>query len=138
MAELKTKRTDASVTAFLNQVKDEHVRADCFQIVDMMKKASQTEPKMWGSAIVGFGEIHLKYQTGRELDWFPIGFSPRKQNLTLYFTGGFEPHRASLEKLGKHTLGSGCLYIKKLADVDGQVLQKMITDTVKAQSKKKA
>ena len=138
MAELKTKRTDASVTAFLKQITDEHVRADCFQIVDMMKKASQTEPKMWGSAIVGFGEIHLKYQTGRELDWFPIGFSPRKQNLTLYFTGGFEPHRASLEKLGKHTLGSGCLYIKKLADVDGKVLQKMITDTVKAQSKKKA
>lgn len=138
MAELKTKRTDASVTAFLDQVKDERVRADCFQIMEMMKKASRREPQMWGPSIVGFGQVHLRYDSGRELDWFPIGFSPRKQNLTLYFTGGFEPHRASLEKLGRHTLGSGCLYIKKLADVDTKVLQKIIADTVKSQSKKKA
>ena len=137
MAQMKTQPTNASVTAFLDQIKDEKVRMDCFQIVDMMKKASQNEPKMWGSSIVGFGRIHLKYESGRELDWFPIGFSPRKQNLTLYFTGGMDSHSASLKKLGRHTLGSGCLYIKKLADIDVKVLQKMITDTIKTQSRKK-
>lgn len=137
MAQMKTQPTNASVTAFLDQIKDEQVRTDCFKIAGMMKKASQAEPKMWGSSIVGFGEIHLKYESGRELDWFPIGFSPRKQNLTLYFTGGMGPHSASLKKLGRHTLGSGCLYIKKLADIDGKVLQKMITDTIKTQSRKK-
>jgi hypothetical protein len=138
MAELKTKVNKASVDKFLKGVKDEQARVDCLQIVEMMKKASKAEPKMWGTSIVGFGEIHLKYASGRELDWFPIGFSPRKQNLTLYFNGGLEPHRELLEKLGGYTTGKGCLYIKKLADVDTKILQKMITNTVKSQPKKKA
>jgi hypothetical protein len=138
MAELKTKLNNASVDKFLKGVKDEQARADCLQIMEMMKKASKAEPKMWGTSIVGFGEIHLKYASGRELDWFPIGFSPRKQNLTLYFNGGLEPHQELLKKLGKHTTGKGCLYIKKLEDVDTKVLQKMIANTVKSQPKKKA
>jgi len=138
MAELKTKVNNASVEKFLNGVKDEQVRADCLRIMEMMKKASKSEPKMWGTSIVGFGEVHLKYESGRELDWFPIGFSPRKQNLTLYFTGGLEPHKDLIENLGTHTTGKGCLYLKRLADVDLKTLQKIIANTVKTQSKKKA
>lgn len=136
MAELKTKANTASVEKFIKTVKDAQVRADCLQIIEMMSKASKAEPKMWGTSIVGFGNIHLKYESGRELDWFPIGFSPRKQNLTLYFNGGLEPHRELLEKLGKHTVGKGCLYIKNLADVDTKTLQKMIANTIRNNTKK--
>ena len=136
MAELKTKANTASVEKFIKTVKDAQVRADCLQIIEMMSKASKAEPKMWGTSIVGFGNIHLKYESGRELDWFPIGFSPRKQNLTLYFNGGLEPHQELLEKLGKHTVGKGCLYIKSLADVDTKTLQKMIANTIKNNTRK--
>lgn len=136
MAELKTKANTASVEKFIKTVKDAQVRADCLQIIEMMSKASKAEPKMWGTSIVGFGNIHLKYESGRELDWFPIGFSPRKQNLTLYFNGGLEPHQELLEKLGKHTVGKGCLYIKSLSDVDTKTLQKIIVNTVKNNTRK--
>lgn len=131
MAELKTKLTHASVDKFINDIKDEQVRADCFQIVEIMKKAAKAEPKMWGTSIIGFGNVHLKYESGRELDWFPIGFSPRKQNLTLYLMGGIESQKELLGKLGKYSTGKGCLYIKKLEDVDIKVLNKLITASVK-------
>jgi uncharacterized protein DUF1801 len=131
MAELKTKVNNASVDKFLKSIKDEQTRADCFQIVEMMKKATQAEPKMWGTSIVGFGDYHYKYESGREGDWFVTGFSPRKQNLTLYVMGGFNGYDELVTKLGKHSMGKGCLYVKKLEDVDTRVLNKLITTSVK-------
>jgi hypothetical protein len=132
MAELKTKLNDASVTDFLNGIKDEGKRAESFEILKMLRQITKLEPKMWGSSIVGFGNIHLKYESGRELDWFVTGFSPRKQNLTLYVMGGFTPHTDLLKKLGKHKTGVGCLYINKLADVDVKVLKELLKQSVKA------
>ena len=134
MAELKTKLTKASVDKFLQTVKDEQRRADCYQILDMMQKATKAEPKMWGTSIIGFGNSHYKYESGREGDWPVTGFSPRKQNLTLYIGSGFADYKELLGQLGKHTLGKGCLYIKRLEDVDTKVLKKIITNAVKAKS----
>ena len=132
MAELKTKLNDASVTDFLNGIKDEEKRADSFEILRLMQQVTKQEPKMWGSSIIGFGNSHLKYESGRELDWFITGFSPRKQNLTLYVIGSFNPHVELLKKLGKHKTGVGCLYINKLKDVDIKVLKELIKESVKA------
>jgi hypothetical protein len=129
-ATLKTKKNEGSVVDFLNAVKDEEQRKDSFEILAMMKKASGDEPKMWGPGIIGFGNVHLKYESGRELDWFKIGFSPRKQVLTLYGCISSKKQAALLKKLGRHTTGKGCLYIKKLSDVDTSVLQKMIDEKV--------
>lgn len=135
-AELKTQKTAASVDDFLNSIKDEQVRADCMEIAKMMKQATKAEAKMWGASIVGFGDFHYKYASGREGDWFLLGFSPRKQNLTLYIMGGLEQHAALLKKLGKHTTGVGCLYIKKLADIDKKTLKEIMANTVKDLKKK--
>ena len=132
MAELKTKKTEASVDDFLNRLPSEQTRKDCFEIVKIMKQATKEEPKMWGSSIIGFGSVHLKYASGRELDWMRIGFSPRKQNLTLYLMLGAGNYGALLKKLGKHTTGKGCLYIKKLADVDTKVLKELVNVSVKS------
>jgi hypothetical protein len=132
MAELKTKLNDASVTDFLNKIEDEEKRADSFTILKLMQKVTRQKPKMWGSSIIGFGNTHLKYESGRELDWFITGFSPRKQNLTLYVTGSFNPHVDLLKKLGKHKTGAGCLYINKLKDVDVKVLKELIKQSIKA------
>jgi len=128
-ADVKTKKNEASVESFLNTIKDEEVRRDCFEIAQMMKKASKEEPKMWGSSIIGFGEYHYKYESGREGDTMKIGFSPRKQNITLYILLGANPENPLLKKLRKHTTGKGCLYIKKLADVDKKVLQELINES---------
>lgn len=125
-AELKTKENRASVESFLKSVKDKQKREDSFAIVEMMQKATGEKPKMWGSAIVGFGNIHLKYASGRELDWMKIGFSPRKQNLTLYVLCGTERQNALVKKLGRYKTGKGCLYINKLSDVDTKVLEQII------------
>lgn len=125
MAELKTKLNDASVTDFLNGIKDETKRADSFEILKMMQQITKQEPKMWGSSIIGFGNIHLKYASGRELDWFTMGFSPRKQELTLYGLGNWLESDL-LKKLGKCKTGKGCLYIKKLEDVDVKVLKGLL------------
>ena len=126
-AELKTKKTESSVEGFLNSVKDEQQRKDSFTIMQMMQKATGDKPKMWGTSIIGFGNVYLKYESGRELDWFKMGFSPRKQNLTLYGCLGSNPRQAELlKKLGKHKTGKGCLYINKLSDVDTTVLKKMM------------
>ena len=131
MAELKTKLNDASVDDFLNAVKDEQVRQDCRAITEMMRKATKAEPKMWGPAIVGFGHVHYKYASGRELDWMQVAFSPRKQNITLYISTGFEEREALLAQLGNHSCGKGCVYIKRLSDVHLPTLKKLIKTSVK-------
>ncbi len=133
MAEIKTKLTAAGVEDFLNTVKDEQKRKDSFVILEMMKKASGEEPKMWGSSIIGFGNVRLKSpSSGREVDWLKIGFSPRKANLSLYLTGDIKKYAVALKKLGKHKTGLGCLYINKLADIDLKVLKGMIEASLKA------
>ena len=135
MAELKTKKTEASVENFLNSLVSEQTRKDCFEIVKIMKQATKEEPKMWGASIVGFGSYHYKGASGREGDWFLTGLSPRKQNLTLYLTGGFEPYKDLLKKLGKHKTSVGCLYIKKLEDVDMKILKELISKSVQTMKK---
>jgi hypothetical protein len=130
MAELKTKPTQITVTKFLASIKDEDIRKDCLTLAKLMTQATGAKPKMWGAAIVGFGSCHLRYASGRELDWFTTGFSPRKQNLTLYVIGGFAQYGTLLKKLGKHSLGKGCLYIKRLDDVHLPTLKKLIEQSV--------
>ena len=130
MAELKTKATHASVTKFLGNIKDEQRRKDCEIIVELMRDATAAEPKMWGTSIVGFGDYHYVYKSGREGDWFVAGFSPRKQNLTLYVMTGFTQHEDLLKKLGKHKTGIGCLYINTLQDVHLPTLRKLIKQAV--------
>lgn len=136
-ADVKTKKTEASVEGFLNTIKDEETRKDCFEIVQMMKKASKAEPKMWGSSIVGFGEYHYKYESGREGDSPLIAFSPRKQNITLYVLLGADHENPLLKKLGKHTIGKYCLYIKKLSDVDINVLKDLIAKSFQTSKARK-
>ena len=131
MAELKTKHYDESVTEFLNAVENKQRKADAFTILEMMTKASGEGPKMWGDSIVGFGLYQYKYASGREGEWMKIGFSPRKQNMSVYLMCGLEPLQPFLPKLGKHKTGKGCLYINKLTDVDLGVLNEMIEDTLK-------
>jgi hypothetical protein len=131
MAELKTKRNDSSVDDFLNAIKDEQVRQDCRAIADIMRKATKAEPQMWGSAIIGFGSRRYKYASGREIDWMVIAFSPRKQNITLYISSGFEGYDELMSQLGKHSCGKGCVYIKRLSDVHLPTLKKLINASVK-------
>jgi hypothetical protein len=127
MAEVKTKPTSASVEDFINSVIDEQKRKDSFVILEMMRKATGEEPKMWGSSLIGFGNVRYKSPaTGREVDWLRIGFSPRKANLSLYLSMDIKEHAAALSKLGKHKTGVGCLYINKLEDIDIKVLKEMI------------
>ena len=127
LAQIKTKETKASVEDFINSVKDEVKRNDSFVILKLMQKATKEKPKMWGSSIIGFGNLRYKSPaTGREVDWFKIGFSPRKANISLYISMNIKMHSAELKKLGKHKTGVGCLYINKLEDVDVKVLEKMI------------
>ena len=131
MAEIKTKVNDASVEEFLSTVEDEQKRRDSFEIVKMMKQVTKKKPKMWGPAIIGFGSYHYKYESGREGDMPQIAFSPRKQNITLYIGVGEDSDNPLLKKLGKYTTSKVCLYIKKLADVDKNVLQELIADSFK-------
>lgn len=135
MAELKTKVNDASVTKFLNTIEDKDAKKDSFEILKMMEQITKEKPKMWGASIVGFGSYHYKGASGREGDWMLTGFSPRKQNLTIYIIAGFDKHTALLKKLGKHTTGKGCLYIRRLGDVDQKLLKELITDSVKTMKK---
>lgn len=126
MAELKTQPTDHSVEAFLNSLADDRKRQDSFTILNLMAEVTGAEPQMWGDSIVGFGRYHYKYASGREGDWFLTGFSPRKQNLTLYIMAGFDEYDNLLAKLGKYKTGKSCLYIKKLADIDQTVLRELV------------
>ncbi|MDL1945155.1 DUF1801 domain-containing protein [Chloroflexi bacterium CFX2] len=135
MAEPKTQKTNASVEAFLESIPNEQTRADCFEIAKMMKQATKTEPAMWGSSIVGFGEYVATYANGSQLPWPLIAFSPRKQYITLYVDPAADNYESHLKKLGKHSTSKVCLYIKKLADVDKKVLKEIIVDSVKATKK---
>jgi hypothetical protein len=137
MAELKTKKNEASVEAFINTVADEQKRKDAFAILEMMKQATKMEPKMWGGSIIGFGEVHYKYESGHEGDICMIGFSPRKQNFALYLMTGLEPYKEEFKKLGKYKTGKGCLYINKLSDVDSLVLKNMLKKAVQLTKQKK-
>ena len=130
-AKNKTQETEASVEDFLNAIEDETVRNDCKVISKMMSKATNAEPKMWGASIVGFGWRHIKSASGREVDWCIIGFSPRKANISLYMSLGTGWNNDLLTKLGKHKTGLGCLYVKKLTDVDVEVLEEMIINSAK-------
>jgi Domain of unknown function (DU1801) len=132
MAEMKTKPTKASVSGFLASVPDASMRKDCKTLVQIMKKVTKSQPKMWGPAIVGFGDMHYKYESGREGDWFRAGFSPRKNALTLYIMSGFPEHAEMMSKLGKHKTGKSCLYVKQLSDIDTRVLEKLIERSVKS------
>ena len=129
-AELKTKKNDASVKDFLDSIEDPVKRRDCKEIAKMMRKASGKNPKMWGSSIVGYGEYHYKYPTGREGDWMRTGFAPRKQAITLYIMDGFGKYDELLSKLGKHSTGKSCLYVKKLEDIDKSVLEELIAESL--------
>ena len=126
MAELKTKKTDNSVVEFLNAIDDEQRRTDCLTLLDLFKQISKETPKMWGTSIVGFGSYHYKYDSGREGDWFLTGFSPRKQNLTIYITAGFKAYDEIMRDLGKYKTGSSCLYVKKLSDIDMDKLKILV------------
>jgi hypothetical protein len=125
-AENKTQATDASVDAFLAKVEPEQRRADGRVLLDMMARLTGEQPILWGPSIIGFGSVHYRYESGREGDICRIGFSPRKAQLVLYLAAGLPGRDALLATLGKHSLGKGCLYIRKLADVDGTVLEELI------------
>jgi hypothetical protein len=126
MAELKTKITGQSVDVYLNNLQDEKKRQDCFTILEVLRQATGAEPRMWGESIIGLGEYHYKYASGREGDWFLVGLSPRKQNLTLYIVSGFPKFTDLLQKLGKYKTGKGCLYINKVEDIDLSVLKQLV------------
>lgn len=131
MTELKTKKNDSSVDDFLNKIVDDQKRKDSFEMVEMMREITDAEPKMWGGSIIGFGDYHYKYASGREGDWFQVGFSPRKQNLTLYLMGYHEGKEVLFKGLGKYKTGKACIYIKKLDDIDRNVLENLIRESIK-------
>ncbi|MFI7577467.1 DUF1801 domain-containing protein [Micromonospora sp. NPDC049497] len=130
MATLKTAPTDASVDDFLADVPDEARRADAYAVRDVLTEVTGEPATMWGDAIVGFGRRHLRYASGRELDWFLVGFSPRKTATTLYLAEEFPDKEALLARLGRHSVGKGCLYVKRLADVDVAVLTELVRASV--------
>jgi len=130
MAENKTKATAKSVPEFLERIEDPKRKADCIAIAALMEKLTGSKPRMWGDSIVGFGDYHYKYASGREGDWFLAGFSPRKQNLSIYIMGYLEFYSEILEGLGKFKHGKGCLYIKKLEDIDMDVLETLISTSI--------
>lgn len=131
-AVIKTTETSASVEKFLSGVKNEQQRKDSFAIVEMMKKATGAEPKMWGSSIIGFGnKVYTSPATGRSVDWFLIGFAPRKANISLYLVTDLKKRAEGLEKLGKYKTDGGCIYINKLTDVDVKVLKGMFEAAAK-------
>ena len=129
--ELKTRKTDASVEDFLNSIENEERRSDGFRVLEIYKRVTGEEPKMWGPAIIGFGDRKYKYPDAREMDWMTAAFSPRKQNLTLYVVCGSPKQPALFAKLGKYSTSVSCLYIKRLSDVDEKVLESIIKDAYK-------
>ena len=131
MAEAKTKPTKASVKKFLNEIPDAQRRADCFVVAQMMEELTGSKPRMWGPSIVGFGSYYYKYASGHEGEWPVAAFSPRKQDLTIYLTIGFEKHAELLQGLGKHRRGKSCLYLKRLSDVHLPALKKLIKASLK-------
>lgn len=130
MAELKTQKNEKNVLEFLDRVEDEKKRQDSLRVLALMKEVTRFEPKMWGDSIIGFGEYHYRYASGREGDWFLTGFSPRKQNLTLYIMAGFDRYEDLMKKLGKYKTGKSCLYIKSLEDIDQEVLKTLVRESI--------
>jgi len=129
---VKTTPTGASVKAFIDAIGDEQRRRECRAVMTIMKAATGASPKMWGPSIVGYGSYHYKYDSGREGDWFLAGFSPRKQDLTLYIMSGFAGHAELMQKLGRHKTGVSCLYLRTLDDVDLDVLSELVRRSVAA------
>jgi hypothetical protein len=130
MATLKTQPNSSSVEAFLNGIEDPQKKADSFTLLKLFEECTHQLPKLWGDSIVGYGTYHYRYDSGREGDWFLTGFSPRKQNLSLYIMPGFDRYDNLMEKLGKYKTGKSCLYIKKLKDIDLNVLKELISQSV--------
>jgi len=135
MTELKTKPTKKSVEQFLKKIEHLTKREDSIKILELMKEVTKEKPVMWGDSIVGFGSYHYKYASGHEGDWPIVGFSPRKQNLTIYIMPGFDDYEEILKNLGKFKTGKSCLYINKLKDIDTQSLKKLISESVKYMKK---
>ena len=135
MAELKTRKNDADVDAFLDGIENEKRRDDCRAVVELMAEVTGKPPVMWGDSIIGFGSYHYRYATGREGDWMATGVSPRKQSLTVYIQTGFQRHAELMEKLGRYTTGKSCLYVKRLEDIDTDVLRDLIRDSYALASK---
>lgn len=135
MAENKTKQTKASVEKFIDSVKNKSIRKDCLTLIKLMKDVTQEEPKMWGKSMVGFGNYHYKYASGREGDFFLTGFSPRKQNLTIYIMSGFKNYEALMKKLGNYKTSVSCLYVKSLDDIDINNLKKLVAESVRFMKK---
>lgn len=131
MADLKTKISQASVDDFLDGIKNDQKRSDCKEIARMIEKAIGCKPKMWGPSIVGYGEYHFKYESGREGDWMRVGFAPRAQNISLYIMDGFGKYDELMSQLGKHKTGKSCLYIKRLSDIDRDILRQLIEGSLK-------
>jgi hypothetical protein len=130
MAEIKTKVNKGSVDGFLDAIENDQVRDDCRAIAALMQQASKAKPEMWGAGIVGFGRRTCTYASGRTLEWMLVAFAPRKQNITLYLWPGFAAREEFLAKLGKHSCGKGCVYIKRLSDVHLPTLKKMVKTSV--------
>lgn len=130
MAKLKTAPNEQDVEAYLNSVENEKKREACTVLLRLMEDVTGSNPKMWGSSIVGFGSYHFKYESGREGDWFLTGFAPRKKNLTLYIMSGFDEYEQLLSGLGKYSTGKSCLYINKMEDIDLDVLRELIEQSV--------
>ena len=131
MSEPKTKRHDGDVNEFLDAVENPRRKEDARRVLELMRDVTGEPPKMWGSSIVGFGSYHYKYASGREGDWMITGFSPRKQNLTIYIMPGFSEFSELLARLGKHKTSKSCLYLNKLDDVDLEVLAELVRESVK-------
>lgn len=130
MAKNKTQKTDASVDDYLETIEPESKRDDCYRIIELMREATGSEPAMWGTSIIAFGECTMTYESGRVVDWFHAGFAPRSSNLTLYILNGFSEYDELLAKLGKHKTGKSCLYIKKLDDIHWATLKEMVEKSV--------
>lgn len=130
MPQNKTQPTDASVDAFIDSIDNGRRRQDSREVLTLMREVTGEEPTMWGDSMVGFGKYHYRYDSGREGDWFLAGFAPRKSNLVVYIMSGFPRHAELMKKLGKHRTGSSCLYIKKLDDVDRDVLRELVRRSV--------
>ncbi len=130
MATNKTTQTDNSVTAYINAIKDEKKRSDCVEIIKLISKQTALEPKMWGTGIVGFGSYHYKYESGREGDAPLTGLAARSTAIVLYLTANFDQRETLLKQFGKHKTGKGCIYIQKLEDIDLEILEKMVNNSV--------
>ena len=135
MSDLKTKQNEKSVDGFINKIEDPKKQEASKRILEILKDISRKKANMWGDSIIGFGKYHYKYATGREGDWMRIGFSPRKQYLTLYIIDGFDKHTKLLEKLGKYKPGKSCLYIKKLQDIDINILKELLEKSLQNMNK---